>query len=128
VPVAMPWNMVMTLRLFIGSLWLTVATTLLCAVLPTGLPETSSVGSAFNPSTTSVALHSARPESRAARAEAVRPRDPEVGAPSVVAILPAAFSAALFIILVVAWRPGRVDGLVPFRLRGAAYPRGPPSR
>jgi hypothetical protein len=42
--------------LFISTLWVALAITLLCALLPAGLPLTKSVGSAFSPSTTIVAL------------------------------------------------------------------------
>ena len=42
--------------LFVATLWMALATALLCAMLPTGLPLTKSVGSAFSPYTTEVAL------------------------------------------------------------------------
>lgn len=45
------------LRLFIASLWLTLATALFCAVVPVGLPHSASHGSAFNPANSVVALH-----------------------------------------------------------------------
>ena len=40
----------------VAALWLSVLTVILCAVLPTGLPQTAAHGSAFNPATTAVAL------------------------------------------------------------------------
>ncbi|MDF7776514.1 hypothetical protein P1X14_14760 [Sphingomonas sp. AOB5] len=44
------------LRLFVASLWLAMVTAIFSAVLPVGAPLTVAVGSAFNPSTTQVAL------------------------------------------------------------------------
>lgn len=44
------------LRLFAASLWLSLVTAVFCAVLPVGAPLTTALGSAFNPSTTQVAL------------------------------------------------------------------------
>jgi hypothetical protein len=51
--------------LFVATLWLALGTALLCAIWPAGLPLTKTIGSAFNPSTTIVALRG--------RAEQVRP-------------------------------------------------------
>lgn len=42
--------------LFVVIVWLALVTTLLSSVLPGGLPRTTAVGSAFDPSTTAVAL------------------------------------------------------------------------
>jgi hypothetical protein len=50
--------------IFVAALWVSLATALLSAMLPVGLPLTQSTGSAFNPATTAVAL----------RATAVQPR------------------------------------------------------
>ncbi|MGV3769965.1 MAG: hypothetical protein ACO1NM_08065 [Sphingobium phenoxybenzoativorans] len=41
---------------FLGALWLAIATALLCAIVPSGLPGSESRGSAFNPSNSVVAL------------------------------------------------------------------------
>ena len=49
---------------FILSLWMSLATALVCAVVPAGLPATRSVGSAFDPSTTIVAVRSRPPVAR----------------------------------------------------------------
>lgn len=49
---------------FILSLWMSLATALVCAIVPAGLPATRSVGSAFDPSTTIVALRSRPPVAR----------------------------------------------------------------
>lgn len=54
------------LRLFLASVWLTLATALFCAVVPIGLPQSASHGSAFNPSNTAVALHAGSSAERAA--------------------------------------------------------------
>ena len=54
------------LRLFVASLWLTLATALFCAVVPVGLPHSAAYGSAFNPANSVVALHASSSSSRAA--------------------------------------------------------------
>lgn len=41
---------------FAGAIWVAIATILFCALAPTGLPQSTLFGSAFNPSTTTVAL------------------------------------------------------------------------
>lgn len=47
---ARPWQ-------FAGAVWIALATVLICAVAPSGLPQTLQHGSAFNPATTVVALN-----------------------------------------------------------------------
>lgn len=47
--------------LFLLSLWMSLATAIVCAVVPAGLPQTRLTGSAFDPSTTIVALRSRPP-------------------------------------------------------------------
>ena len=54
------------LRLFVASLWLTLATALFCAVVPVGLPHSATHGSAFNPANSVVALHASSSSNRAA--------------------------------------------------------------
>ena len=126
--IARPGTQITNLRLFIGSVWLTVATTLFCALLPIGLPQTSSVGSAFNPSTTVVALRSVEPSSRLAQPVVVRPRNPDAG-PIGSVVLPLVIAAILFIALAgIAPKRRRDQSLSVFAPSGAAYPRGPPSR
>lgn len=46
---AAPWR-------FASAIWLAIATILICALAPAGLPQSSAQGSAFSPSTTIVAL------------------------------------------------------------------------
>jgi hypothetical protein len=52
--------------LFALSLWVSLATAIVCAVVPAGLPATRTVGSAFDPSTTIVALRSKPPVAKVA--------------------------------------------------------------
>ena len=66
------------LKLFIASLWLTLATAVFCAVVPTGLPHSTSHGSAFNPANSIVALHSGAGTNRAAL-KRVDQKDPSTG-------------------------------------------------
>lgn len=58
-----------------AALWLSVLTVILCAVLPTGLPQTAAYGSAFNPATTAVALVAKGP-SRSHDTSRANRRDP----------------------------------------------------
>jgi len=73
-------------RSFMAALWLTIATALLCAILPTGLPQSQVLGSAFSPATTSVALRGHEP--RASTAVRGPAGDPDGPAASPPAILP----------------------------------------
>lgn len=71
--------MPVTRRLFfLPSLWAALLTAIVCAVVPAGLPATRSVGSAFDPSTTVVALRSRPPV--VAKAEALLPDGDGFGA------------------------------------------------
>ena len=47
--------------MFALALWLSLATAIVCAVVPGGLPMTRTTGSAFDPSTTVVVLRSRPP-------------------------------------------------------------------
>ena len=58
---------------FILSVWMALATALICAVVPAGLPATRTIGSAFDPSTTIVALRTKPPVT--ARAAILRSGD-----------------------------------------------------
>lgn len=51
---------------FALSLWVSLATAVICAVMPAGLPATRTIGSAFDPSTTIVALRSRPPVAKPA--------------------------------------------------------------
>lgn len=53
------------LKLFIASLWLTLATALFFAVVPAELPLGAAQGSAFNPANNVVAVHSGAGTNRA---------------------------------------------------------------
>lgn len=63
-PVIRSIGMAGRLRLFAASLWVSLATAILCAVIPVGQPLSTALGSAFNPSTTAVALHSGSGQTR----------------------------------------------------------------
>ena len=51
---------------FIPTLWVALATALLCALWPSGLPLTKTLGSAFSPETSAVALRGRTEQLRAA--------------------------------------------------------------
>lgn len=59
---------------FLAALWVTLATALLCALMPAGAPRTVAIGSAFNPATTVEALRTVSP---GARQQLEVPRVPE---------------------------------------------------
>ncbi|UYY59844.1 hypothetical protein [Sphingomonas sp. S2-65] len=71
-----------------AAAWVTVLTVLFCAVLPAGLPQSATYGSAFNPATTSVALAARAPERRTASVQRLRPDRPPAPALSAVAAVP----------------------------------------
>lgn len=115
------------LRLFIASLWLTLATALFCAVMPVGLPDSAKYGSAFNPANSAVSLQAPSSGNRAVLRRAAE-GDPALGtsgsdviAPHTVAGVPApAATAAL---------PAR-PAPIAFALATipeARYARGPPT-
>jgi hypothetical protein len=49
---------------YAALVWGVMLTVLICALAPAGLPHTATQGSAFNPATTSVALHAKAPRER----------------------------------------------------------------
>lgn len=54
------------LKLFAASLWLSMVTAIFCAVVPVGAPLTTTLGSAFNPSTILVSLGAPASQTRTA--------------------------------------------------------------
>lgn len=116
---------------FILSLWMSLATALVCAIVPAGLPATRSVGSAFDPSTTIVALRSRAP---VARPSLLRAEDDHAGkgltrlADAV--ILPPVVPGPLLAVVIVT--AGGVMAALPALPRprafyGALYARPPPT-
>jgi hypothetical protein len=117
-------------RGFVATLWLTILTALLCAIVPAGPPQSQLIGSAFSPATTSVALRADTPKSRLALRRTPSGNDRGFDAPPLVAMpiravaptLPAAAERQLR-----AW--SRMD--LPTSPRQPqntlAWPRAPPS-
>ncbi|MGK6356439.1 hypothetical protein ACMGDH_14595 [Sphingomonas sp. DT-207] len=62
---------------YAALVWGVVLTVLVCALAPAGLPHTATQGSAFNPATTSVALHAKAPRERLLGKHAVEPANPD---------------------------------------------------
>ncbi|UZK67175.1 hypothetical protein [Sphingomonas sp. M1-B02] len=113
------------LKLFVASLWLTLATAVFCAVVPAGLPHTAPLGSAFNPSTSAVALHpSDRLRVQLERADRKEPVAKSAGAGVAIA------AAAPMVIAWIGARASVVGGapatLSFIRILAARFPRGPP--
>lgn len=118
---------------FLATLWLALATVLASALLPLGLPLTKSVGSAFSPSTTIVALNAKPLRLRPAGKKLVLPGDgdkvlqgvaqfdaPHATLPVVAPVLPVPHAdEGLF-------PPHRTEPLSSRALPESAYPRGPP--
>ncbi|RZJ74886.1 MAG: hypothetical protein EON88_37230 [Brevundimonas sp.] len=119
--------------LFVLSLWMSLATAVVCAVVPSGLPSTRSVGSAFDPSTTIVALRTRPPV--AIKAAVARFGDGigvggngggDGGAPVVTAAAP----LPVVLAVLVAPAAGFVDtafSLIPRAIDSALLARPPPA-
>jgi hypothetical protein len=118
---------------FVSALWVALTTAILCAILPTGLPLTKSVGSAFSPSTTVVALRGRAEqvrstEQRVVKGDPARLTDltpptnhPVFATPAVAAI------AASFSLLKLPTDGRTVARPLPSTPTTEAYPRGPPT-
>lgn len=115
------------LKLFIASLWLTLATALFCAMVPTGLPQSASHGSAFNPANSIVALHSGAGSNRALL-KRIEHKDPSAGTVAGGAIvLPTALAAlALPIAALLPAQAATPATLALGHARNLRYARGPP--
>lgn len=116
---------------FILSLWMSLATALVCAVVPAGLPATRSVGSAFDPSTTIVALRSRPP---VARPSLLRAGDDDAGKGLIrqadTVALPSVARVAViagFIVAAGAVMAARSVLPRPRAFRNALYARPPPA-
>ena len=115
--------------LFVLSLWMSLAIAIVCAVVPAGLPSTRSIGSAFDPSTTIVALRSKPPV--AAKAVLARPDDGAGlgGLGGSGALLPAdsaVIGAAAFVLPPLGFS-GTIALLIPRAIDIALYARPPPA-
>lgn len=116
--------------LFVLSLWMSLATAIVCAVVPAGLPATRAVGSAFDPSTTIVALRSTAPV--AGKAAMARPDGGDgagVGGHGGAAALVSASALPVIVTMVIAattMRPAPVAGLRARAIDNALYARPPP--
>jgi hypothetical protein len=119
--------------LFVPALWVALMTVLLCAILPAGLPLTKTIGSAFSPSTTAVALKGSSEQLRGAMKRVVK------GDPAPVPDLTQPPAHPLFVtpgIPAVPQRPPAQKAspplprdptpALPDGAAGLPYPRGPP--
>lgn len=118
------------LKLFAASLWLSLVTAVFCAVLPVGAPLTTTLGSAFNPSTTQVSLGAS---SSGIRASSDQSDEDSAGLKSggVAAsdALPPVLMAGIPVPLATADgvpSPYGIVGAPPRAPRETAQPRGPP--
>ncbi|RSY89601.1 hypothetical protein DAH66_02800 [Sphingomonas koreensis] len=123
-------TMTMTRRrlpLHVASLWLALATALLSSLMPVGMPRTTTLGSAFNPATTAVALQPSRAQPRIV-AEAVRPDDePASGQGDALALAPLPIvPAALDYGFPVPTNPLTAAPALPSSPALDGSPRGPP--
>lgn len=108
-----------------------IVTALLCALLPGGLPSTTSVGSAFSPWTTSVSLK-APPSVRAVTKRVIKSGDADpIADATAAADTPAlaALAAAIPGIVEAAGAAGPAPQVanLPSPALLVAYPRGPPA-
>lgn len=111
----------------VASIWLALGVALLSSLMASGLPRTTSFGSAFNPATTAVALQPTRAQPRMLMEQARRDDDPAGGQGSDLSlppttVQPAARPAA------VAKAPKPTDAVRPIAPRAVldGNPRGPP--
>lgn len=111
-----------------ASVWLALAVALLSSLLSSGLPRTTTLGSAFNPATTAVALQPSRPQPRMLADQLRRDDDPAGGQGATVSQLPATVPPAVRS-FGGARAPAPASALRPVAppsgLNGS--PRGPPS-
>ncbi|MES2989280.1 MAG: hypothetical protein V4808_15365 [Pseudomonadota bacterium] len=115
------------LRLFVASLWLTLATALFCAVMPAGLPDSVSHGSAFNPANNAVALQAPSSGNRAILKRGAEGDPAATNAGSdIVAPLAFAEVAAPVVLARVPALPALL-ALPVSKIPDARYPRGPPT-
>lgn len=114
--------------LFIPALWLALLTAIICAILPAGLPLTKTVGSAFSPATTMVALKGGTEQIRTAIKRIIRNDPDPMPLPSVPAHMQLVPGAIVAIFASAGRRPPLRSSTRP--LSGAPamrpYPRGPP--
>lgn len=116
--------------LFMLSLWMSLATAIVCAVMPAGLPLTRTIGSAFDPSTTIVALR-ARPP---ALLDDIVARDGAgddggaggTGCAAIPALWPSLVGAGLIVASVLP-SPLRLLDLIPRAIESARHARSPPT-
>ena len=113
-------------RLFVASLWLTMATALFCAVLPAGLPQSATHGSAFNPANNVVALHASGSNRAILKRNAIG--DPAPAASSWSDIVAPDSPLRLATPILAADAPTRAPfaALPISHTPLSAYPRGPP--
>lgn len=117
---------------FVSALWVALTTAILCAILPTGLPLTKSVGSAFSPSTTVVALRGRAEqvrstEQRVVKGDPERLTDPTVPTNNTAFVTPAVAAVVSSFSLPKPPTDGRTAAHpLPSTPTTEAYPRGPP--
>lgn len=117
--------------LFCVAIWTALLTAILCALLPAGLPLTKTVGSAFSPSTTVVALRGRAEQVRSAvrlvkgDAEPATRHPLQVGHSIFIAPMAPAVSPPQFV-LGSPFPPDAFEQPLPSAVAGQPYPRGPP--
>ncbi|WP_423602528.1 hypothetical protein [Sphingomonas sp. MS122] len=116
----------MKLPLHVASLWLALAVALLSSLMPSGLPRTIAVGSAFNPATTAVALQP-RTQARVVAETVRRDDDPASGQGGAAQILSQPIlTAPRPDVIAAVPKPAAVASPVGARAVLDGSPRGPP--
>ncbi len=117
---------------FIPTLWVALATALLCALWPSGLPLTKTIGSAFSPETSAVALRGRAEQIRFATQRFEKDDDhasaaPGLTGPSAPALFPQTPSLPSPAIAErPAWRAYAIAPPLPHASGTQAWPRAPP--
>lgn len=118
--------------LFVSAIWTALLTAILCAILPSGLPLTKMVGSAFSPSTTVVALRGRAEQIRSAVRVVKGDAEPVTrdALPGSHAVSIAAYAPVVQSSLPVQSSPFHPAIFFPLSRHAASeqpYPRGPPT-
>lgn len=117
------------LRLFAASLWVSLATALLCALVP--VEAANATGSAFNPTTSSVAIQSQASGARSTVKRVDEGGGDKLGGADMAApdaLPPCAFADIPVTVLTVEGvpPPPKAKPAPQPTPQGASYPRGPP--
>lgn len=116
-----------TVPVRVASIWLALLVALLSSLLPGGLPSSTSFGSAFNPSTTVVALQPSRATTHMLVEQVRRDDDPAPGEPAAIFLSQASVQPVVRpAVAVDAPKPAAAPRPIAPHVGLGGTPRGPP--